>query len=419
MNPPNIGKNEMAQAREHLYLADDQMKRGNFNTALEYVRKVFETDPKNMYARAYEERILMTMAEAKARKDSERILSKSMRDFITSQEKPAVQLPSLEEHIHKTDPIVKEINDSIEAAREKLFDVIINKLAKPEDAVSQAKATVINLTGQLKLRLERIKGLMIDHEKDMLNSVEEIYRSKTRKLYRSMVYTMHKQGIPFEHRSSLLFLLSYYGGFSVEEEAELRHNAELGIYEDLLKNVHLHQHPTEQNIKMLELIRKDFDISNVEHELILAQTKSELLLTEIVPTMAVIDGSAAVRELIMNAVRSEFPKIHITAFESPEEFLKTTEQILPNIVLSGTLFASPGYPGIEMLKKLKEHPFVTSRTSELILMLPSNDPFFREAVEEMGFSKILQKPFSRELLLWTLRPFILQLPTSSQQSNEQ
>lgn len=59
-----------------------------------------------------------------------------------------------------------------------------------------------------------------------------------------------------------------------------------------------------------------------------------------------------------------------------------------------------------MLKKLKEHPSVVSRATDLILMLPSNDPMFREAVNELGFGQILQKPFSRELLMWTLRPFL-------------
>lgn len=406
MNPPNSGNNEMLLARQQLFLADEQMKRGNFDKALEYVRKVYDTDPKNMYARAYEERILMTMSEAKARKESERILSTRMRDFIASQEKPDAKQQTSFEHKTKTDPIVQEIDASIEAAKEKLYDVIINKLAKPEDAAAQAKATVINLTGQLKTRLERIKSLMVDHEKDMLNSVEEIHRSKTRKLYRSMVYTMHKLGIPFEHRSSLLYLLSYYGGFSIEEESELKHNAELGIYEDIIKNVHLHQNPTEENLKMLEQIRKDFSVSDIEHDMILAQSKNDLLLTELVPTLAVIDANVKVRDFVTNAVRSEFPKIQITAFESPEEFLKTSETSLPNIVLSGTLFAGPGFPGIEMLKKLKQHPSVISRATDLILMLPSNDPLFREAVDELGFGQILQKPFSRELLMWTLRPFL-------------
>lgn len=396
----------MLASRQQLILADDQMKRGNYEKALEYVRKVYETDPRNMYARAYEERILMTMAEAKARKESERILSTRMRDFIASQETSGTKQQTSFEHKTKTDPIVKEIEESIEAAREKLYDVIINKLANPEDAVAQAKATVVNLTGQLKARLERIKNLMIDHEKDMLNSVEEIHRLKTRKLYRSMVYTMHKQGIPFEHRGSLLYLLSYYAALSVEEEAELKHNAELGIYEDLIKNAYLHGEPTEQNIRMLEQVCKDFRISEVEHEMILAQSKNDLLLTEIVPTMAVIDASEKVRDLVTDAVRAEFPKILITSYGSPDEFLRITADSLPNIVLSGTLFTGPGFPGIEMLKKLKEHASVVSRSTDLILMLPSNDPLFHEAVKELGFGQILQKPFSRELLMWTLRPFL-------------
>ena len=405
-SPQNSSSNEILASRQQLILADEQMKRGNYEKALDYVRKVYETDPRNMYARAYEERILMMMAEAKARKESERILSARMRDFIASQEKPGPHQQSTVDHRTKTDPIVREIEDSLDTAREKLYEVIINKLSNPEEAAAQAKSTVVNLTTQLKVRFDRIKSLMIEHEKDMLNSVEEIHRLKTRKLYRSMVYTMHKQGIPFEHRGSLLYLLSYYASLSVEEESELKHNAELGIYEDLIKNAYQHGEPTEQNIRMLDLVRNDFNISEVEHEMILAQSKNDLLLTEIVPTMAVIDANEKVRDLVTDAVRAEFPKILITSYASPDEFLRVSAESLPNIVLSGTLFNGPGFPGIELLKKLKEHPSVVSRATDLILMLPSNDPMFREAVNELGFGQILQKPFSRELLMWTLRPFL-------------
>ncbi|MFZ4621687.1 MAG: hypothetical protein ACOYNS_14095 [Bacteroidota bacterium] len=399
-------KNEMLIAKEHLFLADEMMKKGNHEKALEYVRKVYEKDSRNMYARAYEERILITIAEAKAQKESERILSARMRDFIASQEKPSIKQPNTSEHHAKVDPILKEIDDSIATAREKLYEVFISKLANPEDAATKAKSTISALTKQLEERFKKISGLMIDHERDMLNAIEENQRIKTRKLYRSMVYMMHKLGVPFEHRGSLLYLVNYYGGFTPEEEKELKHNAELGIYEDLLKNVHLHQNPSEQNVQMLEQIRKDFMITDMEHDMVLAQAKNALLITEMVPTIAVIDANVKVREFVTEAVRTEFPKVQIASYDSPEVFLSSTGESLPNIVLSGTLFNGPGFQGIELLKSLKQHASVKDRTTDLILMLPSNDPLFREAVEEMGFGQVLQKPFSRELLLWTLRPFM-------------
>lgn len=111
--PQNSSGNEILASRQQLILADEQMKRGNHEKALDYVRKVYETDPRNMYARAYEERILMMMAEAKARKESERILSNGTRDFIASQEKPGSHQQSTVDHRTKTDPIIREIEDSL------------------------------------------------------------------------------------------------------------------------------------------------------------------------------------------------------------------------------------------------------------------------------------------------------------------
>jgi len=398
---------DLLPTRDFLIQADEMMKNGQFEKALEIVRKVYDVNPRNMYARAYEERIFMAMAEIKAKEESERLLSARMRDFIANQERPVRAQRPLQTVSQIQDPVVAEIEASLNTAREELYELIISKSANPAETAAKSKELVTTLTTKLKQRLEKIRKLMQDHERELVSTVKQEQESKTRKLYRSLVYMMHKLGVRFEHRGKLQYLVSHYAGFTPEVEAELRHNAELGIYEDLLKQAYVGgQEPTAEHTTMLKQVRTNFGITDAEHESLVLQVKNELMMIELSPTIAIIDRDKELCENIAAWVRSEFPKIDPLLFSTPKEFNERRFEILPNLILSGTLFGGDGYEGIEFLHSLKQHSSVIERATDLVLMVPSNDPFFDDAVRELGLSNMLKKPFSRELMLWTLRPFL-------------
>jgi hypothetical protein len=42
-------------------------------------------------------------------------------------------------------------------------------------------------------------------------------------------------------------------------------------------------------------------------------------------------------------------------------------------------------------------------------MLEASDEMFKEAVQQLDLGKILQVPFSAELLMWTIRPMIFKV----------
>jgi hypothetical protein len=398
-----------------LTLAEDLLKKGEFDKALASVRRIYDTDPHNMYARAYEERILTERAERHAReevdkqlsirmKEMDALLSIRKRDLLAAKEKSEEQHRNQESYRAKDDVVLKEIDSSIHTARERLYEVILSRTLDPERAATQAKTLVNTLSDQLRQRLEKIRSLMIDHEKSLLQTLEAEHHAKTRKLYRSLHYMMQKLGTPLEQRGSLLYLVSYFAQLEPDEEAELQHSANLGIYEDLLKRVFVQEVPNRDTVGLLEKTRTDFGISEAEHDTLLAHVKNNLLLTERVPTMAVIDASAELRESVAAAVRAEFPRVRVVLFDTPDDFLRTLTADVPQIVLSGTVFGHQGTAGVQLMKTLKTMPAIQAQGTDLILMLPTTDPLFKEAVEEIGIGRILQKPFSKELLMWTLRP---------------
>ncbi|MBI3003830.1 MAG: response regulator [Ignavibacteriales bacterium] len=65
---PLLSEENRARVSALLKQADQAVKSNDLKAALDSVRKVYEHDPKNMYARAYEDRIVTLMAESEAKK---------------------------------------------------------------------------------------------------------------------------------------------------------------------------------------------------------------------------------------------------------------------------------------------------------------------------------------------------------------
>jgi hypothetical protein len=399
-------------AHRFLGLADEAMRKKDLDLALAHIRKVYETDPGNMYARAYEERVLTAMAERDAQKKAETIVSARMRSFIASQEqehrdrRPPPSAPRIDETKTKLDGVLKEIETGTQEARERLLELILERTADPHQAVEHAKARVTELGNLYRQRLERIKNLMIEHERALVHSQKERHREDSRKLYRSMVYLMQKLGVRYEHRGALLQIIAFFAHLSEDDTRELQHNALLGIYEDLLKNLYVQEGPSKESLALLEQTRTDFGISEAEHAQLMEAAKDDLLVVEHQPTIAVVEHDASLRERIAQAIGLEFPKVIVKQFQNPGAFLSSIGDNMPDILLSATIFPESAKQGMDLLKEVKAHPAAREHVTETVLMLPATDEYFQDAVREMHLGQIIQKPFSNELLMWSLRPLI-------------
>ena len=399
-------------ARSFLSLADEAMRKKEFEQALTHVRKVYETDPRNMYARAYEERILMALAERKAQQQVDTIVSARMRSFLASQEeesrlrRPASPAPHLDETRSKLDDVLKEIDTGTQEARERLLELILERTADPHQAVEHAKARVTELGNLYRQRLERIKNLMIEHEKALVQSLEQRHQEDARKLYRSMVYLMQKLGVRYEHRAPMLQMVAFFAHLSEADTRELQHSALMGIYEDLLKNLYVQEGPSKESLELLEKTRQDFGISDDEHTRLMAEAKDDLLLAEHQPVVAVVESDASLSERIARAIGLEFPKVVVKMYKDPDAFLSAVGNEFPDVLLSATIFPEGRRQGMDLLREVKASPSGREHVTETVLMLPSTDEYFQQAVRELDLGQIIQKPFSNELLMWSLRPLI-------------
>lgn len=404
MSPDN--KTISQSTQNLLYLADEQMKKENYDKALETVRKVYEDDPRNMYARAYEERILTVMATKKAQREAQEIISHRMREFIASQEKRSGELKEPVRIAVKQDPVMKEINDSLQAAREKLYQLIISRTAQPEETAKKAADMVNGLVRELKIRFDTIQRLNNEHENELVQEFERKHRIQTKKLYRSLVYSMQKLGVHYEHRDPLIQIVSYYAGFTPEEENDLKRNASIGIYEDLLKRLYSMGEPSKENEHILKNTREHFGITDLEHDILLAKIKNELLIIEKTSILVVIDENEKLGTFVTNTVRAEYPKTDVFFFTSPEKYQESFKEKMPDILMCGAFAGEHGLGGLRLIQKMKEQAAEAKHHMEFVFMLDAKDELMKEALDKMHIDNILNKPFTKDLLMWKLRPII-------------
>jgi CheY-like chemotaxis protein len=306
----------------------------------------------------------------------------------------------------KLDEVFKEIETGTQQARERLLEVFLERAADPAHALEHAKERVADLASQYKQRLERVRNLMIDHEKALLQSVERDHHDRARKLYRSLVYMMQKLGVRYQHRAPMLQMVAYFAQLGADDVQELQHSALLGIYEDLVRQVYVAEGPSKDSLALLEKTRQDFGISEDEHRELMGHAKDALLVAEYQPTVAVIEGDPSLAKRIAEAIALEFPKVVVKLFNDPESFLKAVGDALPDILISATLFDQSAMQGLDLMRKVKQLPVAKERFTETVLMIPATDEYFQEAIRTHDIGQIVQKPFSNELLMWTLRPLI-------------
>ena len=399
-------------AHTYLSLADEAMRSNDFELALQHVRKVYETDPRNMYAHAYEERILMAMAEQKAKKDAEVLVEARMRSFIASQpkqeKKPSAPKPDpVKAARAKLDGVMKEIDEGTQLAKERLFELILQRTADPSQAVEKARESVADLSSQYRQRMETIKDLMIVHEKELVMSLERAHQENARKLYRSMAYMMQKMGVRFQHRESLLHLVAFFAQLSDQDEKSLRHSALLGIYEDLLKQLYTQEGPSKESLKLLDKTRTDFGISEDEHVSLMEHAKNEMLVTEFMPSLSIIEDDQALADRMAKAILTEFPKVTVRIHPTPDDFMEKAATVMPEVLITSTLFEGSTRQGLDLLREIRTNPSAREHATQTVLMVSATDAYFKEAVEELGLAQIIQKPFTNDLLMWYVRPLIL------------
>ncbi|MDE3057677.1 MAG: response regulator [Bacteroidota bacterium] len=331
-----------------LKAADRTIKEEKLDEALDFVNRVFEVDEKNVYARAYRERILALKKSAEAREKAE---AKKKADNPIEEEKPSVSeaAQSLKE---------QKAAHPIEEANRK-------KSTSPRPEIKPPQKPLDNVIKRSPAARDAYKTLLREIWKDGTISAEEQERIDT------MQATFD---------------------IAEEEHTALERDVRIQLY---LAAVH---DASARGITAFDDLRQKFKITDNEHRSVESTIQEYVQLSAAKGTVLALDDDASLLSIVRDVLQDE----GYTCYTAPsgEEGLELLETITPDIVLCDINFAKPHMSGFAFYEKFRAlERFIN--VPFIFLSALTEDVVVRTG-KQMGVDDYLTKPFDPELLLVTI-----------------
>jgi CheY-like chemotaxis protein len=346
---------------DFLRLADKEIKNANLEEAMKYINKIFSLEPKNVYGKAYRERIISLMeAKGISRIDAERkTLEAKFSEQIPDQIK---EIPKIEtEESKQANPVVEPIRSpKADSAPTKW------KWVKQEQQIDTPKSEVKhNLIKRSAVASEAYKTLLMEIWSDGAITVDE--QSRVESMRETFAIT------PDEH-------------------AIIEKDVRLTSYLNSIKD------EWRKGITNFDALRKKFLITDLEQislepkvfQLLqsLQSNGSVLVLDDEVPFLTVIKG-----------LLSEGGYYCFTA-TTAEEGLQLLDTMTPDIVICDINFTKPNMSGFAFYEKFRSiDKFLT--TPFIFLSALDQDVLIRTG-KKLGADDYLLKPIDTEMLLATV-----------------
>ena len=439
---------------------DEDVKAQKLDEALERIRKVYEFDIKNIYARAYEERILVMMMEKerevvmreakqhvaeqvdqevkkrlkefykqqelesqkrkqeqkteqvledRARKASVNEVQEVAHNDITAIEKDtARRIEDLEKRliarIHQTAP--ETLSGGTSSGAESVRAEYEAKLQQYKIAEEERKN--IQEEAFLKMREEQKRAqdeLMhqMEEERDTLFERErEKSQQQGLEAYRTLMKFMMQLAVPAEVQSSLLQSLKISFSISDTEHMEAERSVQVSAYVDAARSLWQGGIPSEEDIVHLKNLQYFFKISDDEHASITKRIKKELGMPDDTAVIVVIDDDPSIRKYVDHILKKTYHTV-ITA-ATAESALPEIQKVAPSLIISDVNLGVGMMSGFSFYEKIIAGTYGdVLKSVPFMLMSSLEDEFFVRSAKQMGVKAYLAKPFTRESLEATVK----------------
>jgi CheY-like chemotaxis protein len=454
MAKSNISVEEQnARVSSLLHQVDDDVKKKNFEAALDKVRKVYEYDIKNIYARAYEERILVMMVERDseqarqaaeknndARVDAE--VKKRLRDFYRQQEVSTEQRKQsehkeqvLEDRAREASvtearqevgkdlsEIEKETTRQFEELEKRLlqqmqkqtsvntdssgpteslradFEKKIKQYAAAEvqrkkiqdDAFAKMKEEHHHAQEQLVLRMDK-------ERKDLLEQEHEKAKRTALNAYRALMTLLMELAVPSEFQGPVLHSFQISFSITDAEHALVEREVQVRSYIDTVRRLYQIPKQSEEDFAHLKNLRKLFNISDSEHTKIVKRVKKELGLPDETAVIMIIDDDAAIRKFVEHVLRKTYQTV--LSAETAEAALLTIQATPPSLVVCDINLGTGVMSGFTFCEKIRSgEKGENLKSLPMVFMSSMVDNYFVKSAQQLGVKEFLPKPFSRESL---------------------
>lgn len=375
---------------KHLRTADELIRTGQYAEAMLEVEAVLRIDPKNYYARSFQERIRYFQKKAQQQMDS--------------------QVEDMERKVEIVSQLLKTADKYIEL---KEFKRALDQVAKvfaidPQNYFAQAYSDRIEMMMQeqeVEFVTERkhpkppplpIPPQPVRPRPVAYGAPADVKVSIS--MYRELLKEMWFDGKLSEEELEELRKVRETFRISMDEHGELEKEVKVDAYIEALRIAWRDGTVSQSEKEALELMRQKYDITLEEH----MSAEAKILWAKGTPnakgTIVIADDDKTLLFSVASTLKKHGYDV-ITA-ESVEDALRTLERQTPALILADVMFPEPGMSGFEFYAKVRDDPRL--KDIPFLLMSGISDEFVVRAGMRLGVDNFITKPFNFELLLATI-----------------
>ena len=375
---------------KHLRTADEFIRNGQYGEAMLEVEAVLRIDPKNYYARSFQERIRYFQKKQSQQMESQTEKMDRKVEIVSQLLKTADKYIELKEYKRALDQVAKvfaidphnyfaqSYSDRIEMMIQQEHVEFIDARNRPLPQRPPAPPPPQRHKPKLALAPENEKASIA--------------------MYRELLREMWFDGKLTAEESEELGKVRDTFGISLDEHGQLEKEVKVDAYVEALRIAWRDNEVSKNEKEVLEMMRKKYGITLEEH----LSAEAKILWAKGTPsargTILIVDDD---RTLLLS-VDATLKKhgYDVSSAESVEDALKILESRSPALILSDVMFPEPGMTGLEFYKRVREDPKLSG--IPFLLMSGISDEFVVRAGMRLGVDNFITKPFNFELLLATI-----------------
>ncbi|MBI2428342.1 MAG: response regulator [Ignavibacteriales bacterium] len=350
--------------------ADKEIKNAKYEDAMRYINKIVEIDVKNVYAKAYKERIISLMeAQGIPRQEAERIATEAK---LQGMPKPVVDETPV---VKKEEPVPTPVQHT-PPKQEPVPQPKIEIPKSPQPDAPPAPQHVKKSSPPVPQKGQQtIKRTAAAQE-----------------AYRSLLMEIWKDGSISDEEQSRIDSMRETFAITHEEHSHIEVDVRMSCYMNAIRD------EWRKGITNFETIRKRFRISDQEQITLEPKVFQLIQSLQANGSVLVLDDDEAFLAVIKNMLNEA--GFYCFTSVSGEDGLRVLDTMTPDIVLCDINFSKPHMSGFAFYERFRSMDrFLT--TPFIFLSALDQDVLIRTG-KKLGADDYLTKPIDTEMLLATI-----------------
>ncbi len=350
--------------------ADKEIKNAKYEDAMRYINKIVELDAKNVYAKAYKERIISLMeAQGISRQEAERI---AIEAKLVETPKPVVAEKPTEKKQEPAPPPAPQAVPKLEPVPQQKTEIRKPPAKEPSTVAPQPKGAAPPSSPRNQQTIKRTAA--------------------AQEAYRTLLMEIWKDGSITDEEQMRIDSMRETFAITHDEHDKIEVDVRMSCYMNAIRD------QWRKGITNFESIRKRFRISDQEQITLEPKVFQLIQSLQANGSVLVLDDDESFLAVIKN-ILNEAGYYCFTSV-SGEDGLHVLDTMTPDIVLCDINFSKPHMSGFAFYERFRSMDrFLT--TPFIFLSALDQDVLIRTG-KKLGADDYLTKPIDTEMLLATI-----------------